>query len=79
MTLLKDILNERNIEQEKEFKKMIPKVEGVLKKHSGALTGKEKKALNTYLKHITGDRKHAVIDRSTADEAKTIVKYLSRV
>jgi len=71
-------LNENTLlDQQKKFKKQIPKVEYVLKKHMKVLTGKEKKILKTYYNYITG--KESVIDRFIKEEAETIILYLSRV
>lgn len=73
-----DIINESwGNEQQLGFKEMIPKVEYVLQNHAGILSGKEKKVVEHYLRFITN--KETSLSNSVSDEAKTIVKYLSRV
>ena len=67
----------RGDSQQVEFKKMLPKIEYVLNKHSSILTGKEKKVLQNY--YAFASNKLTSMDQSAIAEAKTIIKYLGRV
>lgn len=72
------ILTENHIQdQQQEFKKIIPKVEYVLKKHSNILTSDELQMLKLFYRYITN--KETSLDYSTINTVKSMVNWLSRV